>query len=316
MNLHINHVMINPFMSLSGELYEILSPGDNSHTARRWPANYNPSQPGGVCDGEAFIQKVEGQSLWIELTHCSSKCCCVCSFQEKKKPRTFAQTKPLPTRGARVQQHREVISNLLLEVRNIYCIFKGASVCQLYAAVFTVVPTVTQSRCETVDQLVQHIHTHTHTAAQKSHRCIFICCISVSQALVYQHFSKKLLWKQKSSVRAQIIAAIMVNTTTTITQRLWKLERKKAKAYSQTAQTTIFYFSVISQTSKTAIVRLLSQLIARCFFLWAGWGCCVLCRHFEINLLSVIMRPCAFLCHPDLELNLTPLFPVSETMHV
>lgn len=140
MNLYRNHVMINPFMSLSGELYEILSPGDNSHTARRWPANYNPSQPGGVCDGEGFIQKVEGQSLWLELTHCSSKCCCVCSLQEKK-PRTFAQTKPLPIPGARVQQL------LLLEVRNIYCIFKGASVCQLYAAVFTVVPTVTQSRC-------------------------------------------------------------------------------------------------------------------------------------------------------------------------
>lgn len=67
--------------------------------------------------------------------------------RRKKKPRTFAQTKPLPIPGARVQQHREVISNLLLEVRNIYCIFKGASVCQLYAAVFTVVPTVTQSRC-------------------------------------------------------------------------------------------------------------------------------------------------------------------------
>lgn len=191
MNLHINHVMINPFMSLSGELYEILSPGDNSHTARRWPANYNPSQPGGVCDGEAFIQKVEGQSLWIELTHCSSKCCCVCSFQEKKKPRT------LPTPGARVQQHREVISNLLLEVRNIYCIFKGASVCQLYAAVFTVVPTVTQSRCETVDQLVQH--THTHTQQRKKAIGAFSFAVSVFLRHWFTNISLKSFYESRTA---------------------------------------------------------------------------------------------------------------------
>lgn len=49
-------------------------------------------------------------------------------FSRKKRARTFEQTKPLPIPDARVQQRCEVISNLLLEVRNIYCIFKGASV--------------------------------------------------------------------------------------------------------------------------------------------------------------------------------------------
>lgn len=111
----------------------------------------------------------------------------------EKKPRT------LPTPGARVQQHREVISNLLLEVRNIYCIFKGASVCQLYAAVFTVVPTVTQSRCETVDQLVQHIHTHTHTQQRKKAIGAFSFAVSVFLRHWFTNISLKSFYESRTA---------------------------------------------------------------------------------------------------------------------
>lgn len=141
--------------------------------------------------------------------------------RKKNKPRTFEQTKPIP--AARVQQHREAISNLLLEVRNIYCIFKGASVCQLYAAVFTVVPTVTQSRCETVDQLVQHTHTQQHKKAIGA----FSFAVSVFLRRRFTNISLKSFCESRTAVRAQIITATMVKTTTIITQRLWKLERKK-----------------------------------------------------------------------------------------